>query len=163
MRIINFCFYFLLILITSCKSTEKGNTQNKSASAEVPFTVLSEGSNGGFDKDTLILIRSNDEMNENWRKLFSNFVELPDMPAVNFSNQMVVILNMGEKNNGGYNISVTSVVEKELQLAVYADYISPGPNCLVAEVISYPFTVIAIPQKDKLVAVSKKAVVSECK
>jgi len=163
MRIVTLFFYSLLFLFLSCKNSEKNNTQNKSTSAEVAFTILSEGSNGGFDKDTLILIRSNDEMKENWKKLFSNFVELPDMPTVNFSNQMVVMLNMGEKNNGGYNINVTSVVEKEQQLAVYADYITPGSNCMVAEVISYPFTVIAIPKKDKLVAVNKKPIVSECK
>lgn len=165
MKRIIFSFFFLLftLLFTNCKNSEKNNSKGKEISSEVPFSVLSEGNNGGFEQDTLLLIRSSEEMQAGWKKLFSNFVEQPDMPSVHFANQMVVILSMGEKNNGGYSIEVSKVVEKELQLAVFANYISPGQNCIVAEVISYPFVVISIPKKDKLVAISKNNVIAECK
>lgn len=158
-----FCCSLLLLFFTNCKNSEKKNYKDKGNSAEVSFSILSEGNNGGFEQDTLLLIRNSEEMKAGWKKLFSNFVEQPDMPSVNFANQMVVILSMGEKNSGGYSLEISKVVEKELQLAVFANYISPGQNCIVAEVISYPFVVISIPKKDKLVAVSKNNVIAECK
>ncbi len=155
---------FFSFLFVACKSGEKKNNTDKAEGLpELTFSVLSEGDNGGFETDTLFLYLTKKQFEEGWKKLHSNYVDHPPLPEVDFSSTMVVVLAMGERNKGGYHLEATKLLEKPNQLALYVNYISPAENCILAEVMTYPYLVISIPKRDKLVAVSKNQLIRECK
>ena len=62
-------------------------------------------------------------------------------------NTSYVLINMGEVNTGGYKVEIEKVLKSEDKWTIKAKFIEPGPNDIVIQVISYPATVVKIPEK----------------
>lgn len=55
-----------------------------------------------------------------------------------------IILNMGQKNTGGYSIGIKKIVNTKENLQVYIDKKEPKPNEPVTMAITNPFTIVKI-------------------
>jgi hypothetical protein len=80
---------------------------------------------------------------------------------IDFTNARVLLVDMGQRNTGGYAIAVTSV-------DVFNDYVTanvvltkPGTNCMVTQALTNPYQFVVIPTT-KEVLISESIVVNNC-
>ena len=73
------------------------------------------------------------------------------MKQTDSSNSNYIILNMGEKNTGGYSIGVDKVEETDKNIIITVKENSPAKDAMVMQVITYPYTVVKIHSKKEII------------
>lgn len=146
----NISLILLLAITLSCKNT-KQTTQSTPVSYPIAivFDEITQGDNGGFMSKKNSIINTPEEFDEVWNEAFSNFMNKPPLPKINFETKLVLLIAMGEKTNGGYSIQVASVTENENDVTVIIQETIPGPTCMTTSAMTYPFQLIEIPATSK--------------
>lgn len=109
----------------------------------VEFTIFSQGSFGGHgDEKGRFVIRNADEWEGIWQKLHSNVEPLPNPPAVDFGEKMMIAVFSGQRPTDGHSVNVLSVREQGNELKVFIEETKPGRNCAVVQVITNPYVII---------------------
>lgn len=66
--------------------------------------------------------------------------------------EIFVVVTRGEKNTDGYGVTIDKIekikTEEDYQLAIYAVFKDPKPDEIVAQKISYPFTIVKTDLKE---------------
>lgn len=131
----------MFLVVFSCSTTQKANV-NKPL-----YEVLLQQNDGGANINFYeILSESNEiKMLLNDEKLKGK-INSNDVQQSNF-----VVLNMGEKNTGGYSITVDNVTETETEIIIKVKEINPEPGAMLLQQITYPYTVVRINSKKQIV------------
>lgn len=135
-------YLLVVFLVVSC-----GSKAIVDAGKRPLYEVLIQESDGGgnihfyeiLTEPNEIKMLQNDE-------LLKNKISAVDVQKSNF-----VILNMGEKNSGGYAVGVESVVETDQNIIINVKETSPKPGAMVTQVITYPFCVVKINSKKDII------------
>ncbi|SDX88602.1 protease complex subunit PrcB family protein [Flavobacterium degerlachei] len=132
----------LTLLLVSCGASTPINTERK-----VLYEVLTQQGDGGGNIHFFEILTEPNEirMLQNDKKL-RNKISPIDVQKSNF-----VILNMGEKNTGGYSISIESVVETDKNIIISVKESSPVLGSMVSQGFSYPFCVVKINSKKEII------------
>ena len=67
---------------------------------------------------------------------------------IDFSEDMVVAVFMGEKPTGGYSIEIKDVLKKKDHIEFLIEVDEPGPDDMVAQVITSPYHIIKLDRFD---------------
>jgi len=138
-KVISVLAVFALI---SCgaKKTSESNTA-------ALYEILTEQPDGGGNiRFFEILTEPNEIM------MLQNDPLLKDkMKQDDISNSNYVILNMGEKNTGGYSIGVEKVEETDQNIIITVKEKGPDPGAMVIQVITYPYTVVKVKSKKEII------------
>ena len=134
-------FTLLTLVLVSCSSTIK-QTENKSL-----FEVLTQQSDGGANIRFFEILSEPNEiaMLQNDEKL-KDKIHPNDIQTSNF-----IVLNMGEKATGGYQIGVESAVETDKNIILTIKEMVPEPNAIVSQVITYPYCIVRINSKKEII------------
>lgn len=73
----------------------------------------------------------------------------PDIPFVDFENEIVLAVFMGEQGSGQYYIKILSIKEYNDYIEVELETIIPGNGCTVTEALTSPVDFVTIPKTDK--------------
>jgi len=131
----------VIFVLVSCGA--KKTSEAKTALYEV-LTVQTDG--GGNIKFFEILTEPNEI------KMLENDPLLTDkMKQADINNSNYVILNMGEKNTGGYSIGVDKVEETDKNIIITVKENVPATDAMVMQVITYPYTVVKIHSKKEII------------
>ncbi|MDW8850952.1 protease complex subunit PrcB family protein [Flavobacterium sp. MMLR14_040] len=119
----------------------------KGSDSKALYEVLTEQSDGGGNiKFFEILTEPNEiKMLENDPLLASK------MKQADINNSNYVILNMGEKNTGGYSISVEKVEETDKNIIITVKEKGPAADAMTMQVITYPYTVVRVHSKKEII------------
>jgi hypothetical protein len=114
---------------------------------EALYQVLTQQSDGGANIRFFEILTEPNEirMLQNDSKLKSRITPT-DVQKSNF-----VILNMGEKNTGGYTIGIERVVETEKNIIISVKENNPEPDSIVSQGFTYPFCVVKINSKKEII------------
>ncbi|OOV17822.1 protease complex subunit PrcB family protein [Flavobacterium sp. LM4] len=137
-KVISVLAVFVLI---SCgaKKTSKSNV--------ALYEVLTQQSDGGGNiKFFEILSEPNEILMLQNDPLLKSKMKQDDI-----NNSNYVILNMGEKNSGGYSIGVEKVEETEKNIIITVKENAPAKDAMVIQVISYPYTVVKVHSKKEII------------
>lgn len=74
-----------------------------------------------------------------WRAFVSG-----DPPAVDFSRETVVAIFAGERPTAGYSVKVRTAETRNRNATVTYRVEKPRPDAMVAQMISYPYTVVRL-------------------
>jgi hypothetical protein len=131
----------LALVVASCSSTIK-QTDNK-----LLYEVLTQQSDGGASIRFFEILSEPDEiaMLENDEKL-KDKIRPSDIQTSNF-----IVLNMGEKTTGGYQIGVESVVETDKNIILTLKETVPKPSAAVSQVVTYPYCIVRINSKKEII------------
>ena len=112
------------------------------APAPVPFTVLAQGSFSGFSMqpDDVVVLRKSQ-----FERLWAQHAGTTP-PAVDFAQESVIAVFMGNMPTGGFSVSVAHVETDGTQISVFVDNMSPGPKCNVIQVNTNPFVIVKVPK-----------------
>lgn len=122
-------------------------TKKTSDSNTALYEILTKQSDGGGNiKFFEILTEPNEIMMLQNDPLLKDKMKKDDIDHSNY-----VILNMGEKNTGGYSIEVEKVEENDKNIIITVKENVPAKDAMVMQVISYPYTVVKIHSKKEII------------
>lgn len=83
-----------------------------------------------------------------YEKLWQKHVGSDARPAIDFSRETALFLLLGMQSSGGYRVSPSAVTVQAGTATVDAEIRGPGSRSIVAMVITAPFAVIAVSERD---------------
>lgn len=124
---------------------------------EVSFTTLAEGQQSQVSSRTNYLIHTDAQLRDLWKLL-----NREDSPSpVDFDQNTVAAVFMGERPTAGHSIAVTKV-EDDGERTVFVALSAPGASCISAQVITAPYQVIALPKTSLAYAHEDSATTAGC-
>jgi hypothetical protein len=136
-KVISFVVVFILISCGTKKTTDSKGL----------YEVLTQQSDGGGNIKFFEILTEPNEI----AMLQSDPLLKDKMKQGDINNSNYVILNMGQKNTGGYSIDVEKVEETDSNIIVTVKENTPAPDALLMQVITYPYTVIKVNSKKEII------------
>lgn len=143
----------------ACFSACTEDTETNNPFAASTFYELSAGSytdNGVFTEKQSKVITSQSSY-EAALAVYSN-----DSPeTIDFTAGQVLLVDMGERNSGGYAIEVTSMDEDEETVTAYVQLTQPADECSVTDALTNPYQLVYI-ETLKQVLISESLFIQNC-
>lgn len=134
-------FIFLAMLLVSCSASKTVSSN------EGLFEVLTQRSDGGGNIRFFEILTEPAEI-----LMLRNDPHLKDkINPDDIKHSNYVVLNMGEKNTGGYSIGIEKVVETETNILITVKDHHPYPDAMLIQLITYPYTVVKINSKKEII------------
>lgn len=135
----------LVLILMSCASQKDMGS--------LPFEVLVENEYGGFDNAQTIAIKDQDELAEIYSQINKTRKPGFTLPKIDFKEEMVLALFMGQKNSGGYVFHISKIVETDAAVEVF--YKTSSPEGMATMAITQPFYICKTKRVDKEVIFKK--------
>ncbi len=139
-----------------------GCVENSNAESPLPETEaqqLKQGfytNSGTYTKKQLKIITSQADYNEE----LANYTS--DVPAeIDFDKGRVLLMDMGQRNTGGYSIGLDSIDVFEAHITANVNLSKPGQNCVVTQALTNPYQFVYIPT-EREVLVSESLTIYTC-
>lgn len=107
------------------------------------FRTIERGSQSNIDAARQVVIRTAAEWTAFWRT--HNFDK--PAPQLDFDNEMAVGVFMGSRPTSGYSVAITGVAEHDGALVVTYTESSPRPGAMAAQVLTFPYHIVAVPKR----------------
>jgi hypothetical protein len=135
----------LLLIGIGCQKKE-----NKQSITEknVTYTIIEQGSYSGLIEAKNYSIFNNNDWQLFWYQLKINQLAAPSAPQVDFSEEMVIAVAMGEKNSGGYKIEIEKITTTD-KINVYLKETTPDPAGITTQALTQPYIIVKIPLTTK--------------
>jgi hypothetical protein len=120
---------------------------------QVTLQTIAKGVRSGIRESLQTVARSQTEWQALWQNHASIQANQPPPPAIEFSDQIVVAVFLGDKPTGGYEISIISAEQTNGVLTVSYSEKEPRPGAITTQSFTQPFHIvrIAIPRAEKVV------------
>lgn len=84
------------------------------------------------------------------------------IPEIDFTKYTLIAVFMGEFPTSGYSVTIDKIIEDDNEILVYLTEISPGKNCIVEQVFTYPYQAVEIAKISKNVKFIPNKIVEDC-
>jgi len=118
----------------------------------VTFQTVSKGYRSGAREPQQIVLRNQAEWSELWRKHSNELYSTP--PTVLFDQEIVVAVFLGEKNTGGYDITIVRAERNDDELVIHYQEKTPAPGSMLIQAFMQPFHIVRINKSDLSAKVS---------
>lgn len=129
----------ILVTLIGC-SAQKGKDGNDG------FTIIKKETYGGKETKANVTITSQEQL----YRLYSELGIQEDAPTIDFSKKNVVALFLGQKNTGGFTITVGSIEVKNDTATVRVLETTPNGG-MATMALSAPYCIASIPKTAKVV------------
>ncbi len=121
---------------------------------EIPFKTIAKGEYSGYIEKANLVINDEKTFSEIWNGVNKITTPLPAEPKIDFSNETVIAVFLGEKNTGGHSIEIKKIVvefsecpEKTLckgvvTYIVHYKEIAPKQGSLVTQALTQPYHIV---------------------
>lgn len=127
-------------------ATPTAPAQQPAEPQTLSFSSLERGAHSGVTNRTAVLIADPETWNTHWAKHASVVVPVPGAPPVDFSQNSIVAVYMGEQRTGGYSLEITSVQLTDGKLLVTVRQGRPAPGAITTQALTQPYHMVAIPK-----------------
>lgn len=111
----------------------------------LPMQTLSQISNSLNLTPRLVVVQDAESFRTLWRE---HTGQLENLPAVDFTQNMVIAAFMGEQPSGGYAITIEEVAEVDGRLVVRLRKRKPRPEDSVIMMLTAPAHLVTVPRRD---------------
>lgn len=101
------------------------------------------------------IINSLDE----WNEIFG---QMEVKPNVDFDEKTVIAVVMGQKPTGGYSVSLRQLEVGRDKIQFLVEELMPSSNCIVTQVITNPYQIIAIDKTEKEISFIGNTIKNDC-
>ena len=110
---------------------------------EGPATrTIEKGDQSNIDEAKKVFVRTDTE----WAALWQQHAPNRPRPAIDFGKEMVIGLFMGSRPNAGFSTAVVSATAGSDVLIVRYSETFPAPGRVAAQVLTFPYHLVAIPK-----------------
>jgi hypothetical protein len=103
----------------------------------VPFTSVSKGYYSGHPERGAVLVTDEAGMRS---------LGIQSTQQVDFQQDALLVVFMGEQRTGGYSVEVTGVRQEGARLTVTVKQTRPGPGAIVTQALTQPYHAVRIPK-----------------
>jgi hypothetical protein len=113
-------------------------------SAQTPPSprTIEKGDQSHVDDPKQVVVRTDAEWSQLWRQHAGD----RPRPQIDFSRESVVALFMGSRPNAGFSTAIVSATEGGGALIVRYTETKPAAGAITAQVLTFPFHIVAIPK-----------------
>jgi len=149
-----------MILILSCLPGCLSDTTAGTPIPTIPFSVIVSGDNpiSGVAKNRKLEVFK-DQASFNVR--FAEYVESVQEHTVDFSTRRVVLLDLGQRNTGGYSVATSEIQEFSDHVIIQVTVTKPGSTCAVTQAFTSPFEFIEV-QSTKEILFIEQLIITNC-
>ncbi len=122
-----------------CNSSQKKSSETHQKSGGELVTILAKAEYGGLEKKSFEVINNQTDFAELLLKI--NF---DGSPEVDFKNEQVVALFLGQKNTGGHSIDIKKVEENKETILITVEKILPKGGEIVTMALTNPYVIAKI-------------------
>ena len=108
------------------------------------FHTIEKGFFSGITEKKNSIIRRQDQWAELWNKHTSTRTPHPQAPVIDFTENIILAVFMGQKPSGGFAVEITRVEKCENELVVFFSEVEAPPNAEVTAVLTQPYHIIKI-------------------
>ena len=107
-----------------------------------PLRVLEKGDQSNVDDAQQVAARTTAEWDTLWRRHSPD----RDQPRVNFAREMVLGVFLGSRPTAGFSVEILSTLDEQGALVVRFRETRPPGDLLLAQVITSPYHLVAVPR-----------------
>ena len=107
-----------------------------------PLRVLEKGDQSNVDEPRQVAVRTAAE----WKTLWRQHSPDRDQPRVDFGREMVVGVFLGSRTTAGFSVEIVSALVEQGVLVVRFRETRPKSDRIVAQVITSPYHLVAVPR-----------------
>lgn len=104
--------------------------------------LLDKGDQSNLDEPRHVALRTAQEWNTLWRQHAAD----RSQPSVDFGREMVVGVFLGTRNTAGYAVEIVGATVEQGVLVVRHREVRPLKGGIVAQVITSPYHIVAVPR-----------------
>ncbi|MCE5224008.1 protease complex subunit PrcB family protein [bacterium] len=82
--------------------------------------------------------------------------------GIDFTMDNLAVICLGKANTGGYSVEITSITKYENQIFIHVKDISPGKNCILIQVINYPFSAVTFEKSELPIDWKIDSIMEDC-
>jgi len=138
-------FFALGIVLLLCSSCSINVLNNLNTNAGITFEVLKQEVYGGREKESTEVVKSQAQLDKLYKELGG-----ADAPKIDFEHNNVVAIFMGQKNTGGFSISVRKISIDDNVATVTVRRTTPEGG-IATMALSAPYCIAIIPKTDRVV------------
>jgi len=117
----------------------------------------------GLENPDRIVVRDPALWQAVWAQIYSRQSPVPPVPAIDFSQEMLVVVALGTRSSGGYGILVDGANEAQnAGLVVTVRSISPGRGCGRTGALTQPIDIARVPRRAGDVSFVEHSQVTDC-
>ena len=133
-------------------------------SAWVPDSaaVLGHGYYSGFTTAARAVVSDAGTWAATWDRFLGSLEPKPPVPSVDFGADRVLVVAMGLRFTGGFDIGIDSVVGCQAGTTVYLTARSPGPSCFTTQALTQPAQLVRVRRPVEPVTFQERDVVTPC-
>jgi hypothetical protein len=109
-----------------------------------PPRTIAKGDQSNIESSTQVLVRNEGE----WAALWRRHATGRDQPSVDFTKEMVAGVFMGSRPSAGFSTAIITSMEVKSVLVVRYTETLPPPGAITAQVLTFPYHLVAIPRAD---------------
>ena len=117
---------------------------------DLSIEAIDAGAMGAVAEERREVITDAGALEARWNALYSHRSEVPEPPAINFDERVVVFASLGQRPTGGYRVELARAVHDEdrgvVELTVRE--VTPGPSCMVQQALTFPYLWAAVEAVD---------------
>lgn len=106
---------------------------------------LDTGWVSGIREQQVRLIQDEATWKAYWQQHTRPISPAPPAPAVDFNQESILVVHLGEKRSGGYSVQVEQVTEAGGLVTATIRQTAPGPGDVVTAVMAQPFAIVRLP------------------
>jgi hypothetical protein len=108
----------------------------------VHFEEVEQGFYCGLTARVNYIIEDNDTWNTLWTDMHNISSQVPELPNVNFTTEVVIAVFLGSFPTGGYIAEITGIMSDEGHISVVVREQHPGENCGVTMAVTQPYHIV---------------------
>ncbi len=113
------------------------------------ITKLAGGNYCGIDQSKDLVIKSNDEWKDLWKRVHQRMIPQPVLPEIDFTRETVLAVFLGSRSTGGYSIEISHLKEDNQYITAVVKTRSPEPGGMVTTALSQPYHIVKVYFADK--------------
>lgn len=129
---------------------------------KLPTEIVIDGTYSVIAEKREVLLTSNDQYQTLMNEVYSNLDQMPRIPVVDFTKNSVIAVFIGERPNGGFMVTIDSIIEGSKNITVNVTETTPGPKCMTTQALTRPFSLVKIPKTEKKPVFKTKQIVKDC-
>ena len=161
---------FVLLLSFSGESVLRATQDAANQGKSVPIVPLDPKRSeprrsfveiSGIEEPLRVVIRDQDAWRDIWKRITSPNRELPSLPEIDFSSEMIVVVALGTKPSSGYGIIVDRAFERDDKLEIVVRSLSQK-HCGVWPMMTSPADIVRLPKTMRPVVFRETEIVRIC-
>jgi hypothetical protein len=97
-----------------------------------------------------------------WHRAYATVTPQPPQPVVNFATEAVIVVSLGERFTGGFDIRADSIVTHDGGIAVYLTTVAPGARCVTTQSLTQPVHAVRVPRPHGPAYFDERPIVRDC-